>query len=67
MITEPEVSQVEKLVSAEIKKKVKLRAWSRAELVVTDRQSSETGAFLESQMGKSIFLMDEKTLKQRMK
>ena len=67
VITESEVSQIEKQVSAEIKKKVKLRAWSRADLVVTDRQSYETGAFLESQRGKSIFLMHEEALKQRMK
>jgi hypothetical protein len=67
VMTEPEVSQIEKQVSAEIKKKVKLRAWSRAELVVTDQRSFETGAFLESQRGKSVFLMDEEAMKQRMK
>ena len=67
VITESEVSRIEKQVSAEIKKNVKLRAWSRAELVVTDLQSYATGAFLESQRGKSVFLMDEKTLEQRMK
>lgn len=67
VITEFEVSQIEKQVSDAMKKKVKLRAWSRAELVVTDQQSYETAAFLESQRGKSVFLMDEEAVKQRMK
>lgn len=67
VITESEVRQIEKQVSTDIKKQVKLRAWSRAELVVTDQRSYETGAFLESQRGKSIFLMDEEALEQRMK
>ncbi len=67
VITESEVSRIEQQVSAEIKKKVKLRAWSRADLVATDQKSYETGAFLESQGGKSIFVMDEKALKKRVK
>ena len=65
--TESEVKQIEKQVSASVKKPVKLRAWSRAELVVTDQQSYETGAFLRSQKGMSTFLMDEKALNKRLK
>lgn len=67
VITESEVKRIEQHVSAEIMMPIKLRAWSRAELVVTDQRSYETGAFLESQRGKSLFLLDENTMKHRMK
>jgi uncharacterized hydrophobic protein (TIGR00271 family) len=67
VISESEVKQIEQHVAEKIMKPVKLRAWSRAELVVTDQRSYETGKFLESQRGKSIFLMDQEAIEQRIK
>jgi uncharacterized hydrophobic protein (TIGR00271 family) len=67
VITESEVLQIEQHLVAQLSKPVKLRAWSRAELFVTDQRSYETGAFMESQKGKSVFLLDQNDIEQRMK
>jgi len=55
VVTRSEVKQVEEEVSAALKYPVKLRAWSRAELVVTDLENFTTARFIKDQIGKTKY------------
>lgn len=63
VITRSEVKQVEEEVSAALKHPVKLRAWSRAELVVTDSGNFTTTRFIRDQIGKTKYGLIQENLR----
>ncbi|MFC1833744.1 TIGR00341 family protein [Thermodesulfobacteriota bacterium] len=67
LVRPEEVKELERKISNEMKEQIKIRAWTRAELIATDERYRIGEAFMDEQKTKSIHGRIEKNLRELLK